>query len=69
VNQPGILGVATRASVAAALLLPSTLCIGASFPFAVRALAESVEQAASTSARVYSWNTLGAIVGSIAAGF
>ncbi len=69
VNQPGLLGVLARASVAAAMLLPSTLCIGASFPFAVRALAESVEAAAATSARVYSWNTLGAIVGSVGAGF
>ncbi len=69
VNQPGLLGVLTRASVAAALLLPSTLCIGASFPFAVRALAADVATAAATSARVYSWNTLGAIVGSVSAGF
>jgi spermidine synthase len=69
VNQPGLLGVVTRASVAAALLLPSTLCIGASFPFAVRALAEDVEGAAATSARVYAWSTLGAIVGSLSAGF
>lgn len=69
VNQPGLLGVAARASVAAALLLPSTLAIGASFPFAVRALAEGVAEAAATSARVYSWNTLGAIVGSVCAGF
>jgi hypothetical protein len=69
VNRPGQLGVLTRASVAAALLLPSTLCIGASFPFAVRALADDVAAAAATSARVYSWNTLGAIVGSISAGF
>jgi spermidine synthase len=69
VNQPGLLGVLTRASVAAAMLLPSTLCIGASFPFAVRALAEDVEAAARTSARVYAWNTLGAIVGSVSAGF
>jgi spermidine synthase len=69
VNQPGLLGVAARASVAAALLLPSTLSIGASFPFAVRALAESAEEAAATSARVYAWNTLGAIVGSVCAGF
>ena len=68
-NQPGLLGVLTRASVAAALLLPSTLCIGASFPFAVRALAEDVAAAAATSARVYAWNTLGAIVGSVSAGF
>ncbi len=69
VNQPGPLGVLTRASVAAALLLPSTLCIGASFPFAVRVLTEGVEAAAATSARVYAWNTLGAIVGSVSAGF
>jgi len=69
VNRPGLLGVLTRASVAAALLLPSTLCIGASFPFAVRALAEDVSAAAATSARVYAWNTLGAIVGSVSAGF
>jgi spermidine synthase len=69
VNQPGLLGLLTRASVAAALLLPSTLCIGASFPFAVRALAEDVAAAAATSARVYAWNTLGAIVGSVSAGF
>src|SRR5262249_6526303 len=69
VNQLGLLGVLARASVAAAFLLPSTLCIGASFPFAVRALADDVEAAAATSARVYSWNTLGAIVGSVSAGF
>ncbi|MGH7288568.1 MAG: fused MFS/spermidine synthase, partial [Myxococcota bacterium] len=69
VNQPGPLGVLARASVAAALLLPSTLCIGASFPFAVRALCDRAEAAATASARVYAWNTLGAIVGSLAAGF
>jgi spermidine synthase len=69
VSQAGVAGQLARASVAAALLLPSTLCIGASFPFAVRALADRVEVAAAASARVYAWNTLGAIVGSIAAGF
>ena len=69
VNQPGLLGVAARAAVGALLLLPSTLAIGASFPFAVRALSESATEAAATSARVYAWNTLGAIVGSVSAGF
>ena len=69
VNQAGLLGVAARASVAALLLLPSTLAIGASFPFAVRALSESAAEAAATSARVYAWNTLGAIVGSAVTGF
>lgn len=69
VNELGVMGVLLRASVAATLLLPSTLCIGASFPFAVRALADRPEAAAAASARVYGWNTLGAIVGSLAAGF
>jgi spermidine synthase len=69
VNALGLMGVLARASVAAALLLPSTLCIGASFPFAVRALADRADVAAAASARVYGWNTLGAIVGSLAAGF
>jgi len=69
VNQPGLLGVLARALVAAALLLPSTLCIGASFPFAVRAVSDRAEAAAAASARVYAWNTVGAIVGSLAAGF
>jgi len=69
VNELGLFGVLARASVAAGLLLPSTLCIGASFTFAVRALADRAEVAAAASARVYAWNTLGAIVGSLAAGF
>jgi spermidine synthase len=69
VNEVGLMGVLARASVAAGLLLPSTLCIGASFPFAVRALADRADVAAAASARVYGWNTLGAIVGSLAAGF
>lgn len=57
------------AAVAVAALLPITLCIGATFPFAVRLLARSPEQAAGATARVYAWNTMGAIVGALAAGF
>jgi predicted membrane-bound spermidine synthase len=58
-----------NALVSAAALLPVTLCIGATFPFAVRVLAAAPEQASAASARVYAWNTVGAIVGAIAAGF
>jgi len=58
-----------NALVAGAVLLPVTLCIGATFPFAVRLLATGPEQASAASARVYAWNTLGAIGGAIAAGF
>ena len=57
------------AALAAATLLPITLCIGATFPFAVRLLARSPEQAAGATARTYAWNTMGAIVGALGAGF
>ena len=51
------------------VLLPSTLFIGATFPFAVRILATGEADAAPASARVYAWNTFGAIVGAAVAGF
>lgn len=60
---------AVDALVAAAILLPSTLCIGATFPFAIRILARDSASAPTASARTYSWNTVGAIVGAIGAGF
>ena len=60
---------AANASIAALVLLPGALCIGATFPFAVRWLARNRAQASAASARVYAWNTVGAIVGAITAGF
>ena len=60
---------AVTASFGLAVLLPLTFCIGMTFPLAVRILASGPEDAASASARVYAWNTVGAIVGSIMAGF
>jgi spermidine synthase len=51
------------------LLLPMTLAIGMTYPLAVRVLARDADDAAPASARVYAWNTVGAIVGSLAAGF
>ncbi|MCC6764337.1 MAG: fused MFS/spermidine synthase, partial [Deltaproteobacteria bacterium] len=56
-------------ALAALVMLPSTLAIGATFPFAVRALARGRADAAPVSARVYAWNTVGAIVGALGAGF
>lgn len=53
----------------AALLMPMTLFIGATYPLAVRVLAADAEDAARASARVYAWNTVGAIVGALAGGF
>jgi len=52
-----------------ALLLPSTIAIGATFPFAVKLCARDVADAAPASARVYSWNTVGAIGGALGTGF
>jgi spermidine synthase len=51
------------------LLLPMTLAIGATYPLAVRVLAVDAEDAGRASARVYAWNTVGAIIGALAAGF
>ncbi|MCP5059300.1 MAG: hypothetical protein GY937_21565 [bacterium] len=52
-----------------AALLPAALCIGATFPLAVRILAADEADAGPASARVFAWNTLGAIVGSVGSGF
>jgi len=60
---------AANATIAALVLLPGALCVGATFPFAVRRLARDRAGASAASARVYAWNTVGAIVGAIAAGF
>ncbi len=55
--------------LAMGVLLPATLCIGATFPFALRILARGDEDAGPVSGRVYAWNTVGAIVGAIVSGF
>ena len=57
------------AAIAAITLLPITLFIGATFPFAVRLLARSPEQTARATARAYAWNTMGSIAGALGAGF
>jgi hypothetical protein len=62
-------GLAANAALAMAILVPPALAIGTTFPFAVRVLARGPEDASPASARVYAWNTAGAITGSIAAGF
>jgi len=51
------------------VLMPATLFIGATFPLAVRVYASGASSAARSSARVYAWNTLGAIFGAAIAGF
>lgn len=62
-------GPGANALLSGFVLVPSTLCIGATFPFAVRVLARSPMDAGASSARIYAWNTAGAIVGALGAGF
>ena len=66
---PPTAGLLGNVSIAIALLLPATLFIGATFPFAVRILCADESEASVASARVYAWNTVGAIVGAVVAGF
>ncbi len=60
---------AIAAGLAALTMLPLTLCLGATFPFAVRILAAGAASASRASARVYAWNTVGSIAGSIGSAF
>lgn len=66
---PETSGLKGNAILAVFILLPATLFIGATFPLSVRIFARDGSDAAAASARVYSWNTLGAIVGATAAVF
>ncbi len=55
--------------LSALTLLPGALAMGATFPFAVRILARNAEDAARASGRVFAWNTFGAIIGALTAGY
>lgn len=56
------------AALSAATLLPGALCIGATFPFAVRALATHAGQAGAATARAYAWSAVGAVLGAVVGG-
>ncbi len=60
---------ASHALFAFLVILPSSLFIGATYPFAVRVHAGRASDAGRSSAVVYSWNTAGAVVGALAGGF
>jgi spermidine synthase len=65
-GTPKLLGDAVTSMLT---LFPAAIAIGATFPFAVRALARREQDAGPVSARVYAANTLGSIVGAVGAGF
>lgn len=55
--------------LAIVILFPATFFVGATFPMAVRIITKQADDAPESSAHVYSWNTVGAIVGATVAGF
>jgi spermidine synthase len=57
------------ALLAFAVILPSSIFIGATYPLAVRSHAGGVADVGRSSAVVYSWNTVGAIIGALLGGF
>ncbi|MFT7480002.1 MAG: putative membrane-bound spermidine synthase [Gammaproteobacteria bacterium] len=59
----------SRVKMSMAVLLPPTLFIGATFPFALRIFATDERDAGRASGKVYAWNTVGAILGAVLAGF
>ena len=66
---PGGLGLLGRALHAFVVIVPSTFFIGATYPLAVRLACPDAESSAGVAGRIYAWNTIGAIVGSLLAGF
>ncbi len=58
-----------RFLLASAILLPLTVCLGAIFPAIVKAATRDLEAVGKSVGTLYSVNTLGAIIGSFAAGF
>ncbi|MFT5154029.1 MAG: spermidine synthase, partial [Planctomycetota bacterium] len=68
---PELLGDDTisRVKMSMAVLLLPTLFIGATFPFALRIFANDERDAGLASGKVYAWNTVGAIIGAVLAGF
>lgn len=57
-----------QATICILVLTPATICLGATFPLGVRCLSTSPRSAGPASGRLYAWNTVGAIVGAVAAG-
>ena len=61
--------IVTEAALAAAMLLPATVALGAVFPLGLALGVPSGLAAAAAAARLYAVNTTGAILGSLLAGF
>ena len=60
--------VSNQVLVSILMLLPTATCIGTTFPLAIRVLARNQSEASLSAAKIYFWNTLGAITGSLLTG-
>jgi len=67
--KTAISGVLTRFELAALVMLPSALCLGALFPLAVRACEPALARVGRTVGDLYAWNTVGAILGALLASY
>jgi spermidine synthase len=68
--NPGFaIGEIARFACSAILILGPALCMGASFPLLLELYSESADGVGRKVGLVYAWNTVGAILGSLATGF
>ena len=65
----GLFGFAIDVTLSALLIVPPAMLMGGTIPILTQALARSLEDATRFHAYVYAFNTLGAFLGAIAAGF
>jgi spermidine synthase len=56
-------------AVRAAMLLPATTCMGYAFPLSARLVSRSAADSARGIGLLYAWNTIGSILGTLAAAF
>ena len=69
INATADMAMGIRYLLAGLILLPLTLCLGAAFPIVVKCCTEHLARVGRSVGDLYSVNTIGAIVGSLAAGF
>jgi len=65
----GVASVASQAIAAGLLILLPTIWLGASFPLAVKIYSRDIEERAADTGGIYAANTIGALLGALAAGF
>jgi spermidine synthase len=68
-SSAGGSSLATSAWLCGLLLLPGTICLGATFPCAVRLVTIDPRDVGAKSGQIYAWNTIGGVLGAFAAGF